>query len=230
MVWDSKLFIQFDSNRGGRLLALNVLNGETLWDVKRNAAISWASPILVEHGGKLQLVLSADPIVAGYDIKTGEELWSNSCMMGEVGPSPGYWNGKIYAANEYAQLVAIDLDNPSETIWEDDEYLPEVASPVAAEGILVIATSYGVLACYDAETGDKLWEQEYGYGFYSSPVIADGKIYAIDMGGTMHVFKLSKEYSLVGESSLGEKAYATPAFTEGRIYLRGEKHLFCIGE
>ncbi len=229
LVWDGKLFIQFDSNRGGRVLALNVLNGELVWNTKRSNGISWASPILVEHKGAFQLILSADPIVAGYDINTGKELWSNQCMMGEVGPSPAFESGIVYAANEYAMLVAIDLDNPSEILWENDEYLPEVSSPVVSEGLLYIATSYGVFACYDAKTGAKFWEKEYGNGFYSSPVIADGKVYALDIGGVMHIFNLSKEYSLAGESSLGEKAYSTPAFAKGRIYIRGEEYLYCIG-
>jgi len=149
LVWNGKLFIQYDSNRGGRVLALNVLNGETLWDTKRSNGISWASPILVEHKGSFQLILSADPLVAGYDINTGKELWSNPCMMGEVGPSPAYGGGLVYAANEYARLVAIDLDNPSEILWENDEYLPEVSSPVVSENLLFIATSYGVFACYN---------------------------------------------------------------------------------
>jgi len=229
MVWKDKLFIQFDSNRGGRLLALNVLSGESVWDTRRMTGISWASPILVEHKSIVQIVLSAEPLLAGYDIETGKELWSIKCMMGEVGPSPAFASGIVYAANEYAKLVAIDLNNPTEVLWEDDEYLPEVSSPVVSEGLLFIATSYGVFACYDANTGEKYWEQEYGQGFYSSPIVADGKVYALDMNGEMHIFSVNKEFKLEGESKLGEKAYSTPAFADGRIYIRAEKHLYCIG-
>jgi outer membrane protein assembly factor BamB len=168
--------------------------------------------------------------VAGYDPGSGKELWAVECMMGEVGPSPAYGDGKVFAANEYAKLAVIDLDQPQEILWEDNEYLPEVSSPVTLEGLLYIATSYGVFACYDAETGEKYWEKEYGHGFYSSPLIADGKVYAMDMGGVMHIFRLSKEFSLAGECPLGERAYTTPAFAEGRIYIRGEEHLYCIGK
>ena len=100
--------------------------------------------------------------------KTGKELWSVDCMMGEVGPSVGFGEGLVFAANEYAKLVAIDP--VSKTIkWENDEYLPEVASPVVADGLLFVATSYGVLVCYDAKTGDKYWEEEYDAGFLCLP-------------------------------------------------------------
>ncbi|MFZ5939195.1 MAG: PQQ-binding-like beta-propeller repeat protein, partial [Bacteroidota bacterium] len=89
---------------------------------------------------------------------------------------------------------------------------------------------YGVLVCYDAKTGEKYWEKEYGSGFYSSPMIADGKVYIIDMGGVMHIIKAGKEGTVIGEPALGEKAFATPAFSDGRIYLRGASNLYCIGK
>jgi outer membrane protein assembly factor BamB len=149
---DNKLFVQYDTNRGGKVIALNTATGETEWETTRAAKISWASPVLVPDGGKYQLVLTADPIVAGYDIQTGKELWSVNCMMGEVGPSIGYYDGVVYAANEYARMVAIDLKT-QEILWEDDMFLPEAASPLAHDGLLFIATSYGVLVCYDAKTG-----------------------------------------------------------------------------
>ena len=89
IVWDGKLIIQYDTGKGGRLLALNGTTGESAWDIKRDNRISWASPILVDVDGKMQIITSTDPNVAGYDLETGEEMWLQSIMMGEVGPSPG---------------------------------------------------------------------------------------------------------------------------------------------
>jgi len=229
LVWGDRILVQFDSNSGGRVLALNSITGEVIWDTRRNANISWASPILAEIDGKYQLVLSADPIVAGYDLADGKELWSVECMMGEVGPSPAFSGGLVYAANEYARLAAIKPGNNAAVVWENDEYLPEVASPVASGGFVFIATTYGVLVCYDALTGEKYWEQETGQGFYASPVIADNRLYALDLNGVMHIYKVSRTAELIGEPVLGEPAMATPAFADGRIYIRGEKFLYCIG-
>ena len=230
LVWQDKLFIQFDTNNGGRMLAVNTASGEIIWDIQRPVNISWSSPVLMKAGDQYQIITSADPNVAAYDPETGKELWAVECMMGEVGPSPAFGEGLVFAANEYAKLAAIKPGPSPEIVWENNEYLPEVASPVVSNGLLFIATSYGVLVCYDAKNGEKYWEKDFGVGFYASPVVADGKLYAMDMDGTMHILKVDKDGILIGEPRLGEKAFATPAFAQGRIYLRGEKHLFCIGE
>ncbi len=224
-----KLFIQYDTNKSRKLLALNSTTGVTVWETVRKGKISWASPILAEIKGKLQVVLSTDPMVAGYDPESGKELWSVDCMSGEVGPSPASGGGLIFAANEYAKLVAIDPMKKTK-VWESDEFLPEVASPVTFNGLLFVATSYGVLACYDAIAGTKYWSKEEGPGYYSSPVIADNKLYTFDTSGKMSVYEVSKEEKKVGEGNAAEKITTTPAFKDGRMYLRTPKFIYCIGK
>ncbi|QIA07521.1 outer membrane protein assembly factor BamB family protein [Draconibacterium halophilum] len=229
ITWDGKLLIQYDTNRGGKVMALSNQTGETVWETQRNSKISWASPVLAEVDGKYQLLLTADPIVAGYDVETGEELWSVECMMGEVGPSVGYADGIVVAANEYARMVAIDI-RTQETLWEDDFYLPEASSILAHDGLVFIATSYGVFVCYDLKDGELLWEDDFGSPVYSSPVFVDGKVYLMDNDGVMRIYEFSRELKKVGENELGEMSGPTPAFADGRIYIRGEKHVFCIGK
>ncbi|MEE4284980.1 MAG: PQQ-binding-like beta-propeller repeat protein [Mariniphaga sp.] len=228
IVWDNKLIIQYDTNRGGKIMALNTATGESVWETVRDAKISWASPVMVQVDGKYQVVLTADPIVAGYDVQTGNELWSVECMMGEVGPSVGYTDGVVYAANEYATMVAIDIKT-QEILWEDDMFLPEAASPLAHNGLLIIATSYGVLVCYDAKTGEEYWDHDVGKTLYSSPMYADGKLFMMDNDGVMRIYEFGKEMKLIAENELGETAGTTPAFADGRIYIRGEENLYCIG-
>jgi len=230
LLYKNKLIIQFDTNSGGKLISIDTSNGSTIWDTPRTTKVSWASPIIANIGNRDQVVLASTPKVAAYDPDTGKELWSVDCLSGEVGPSPAFSNGIIYAANEYAKLIAIKPGTPPSTLWENNEYLPDVASPVAANGLLYIATSYGVVACFDAMSGELLWEHESPAGFYASPVIADGKVFFLDVDGQMHIFSLSKEKSILGEPKLGEKAVSTPAFANGKIFLRGFDHLFCIGK
>ncbi len=223
-----KLFVQYDDLDQGRILCLNVLTGETIWDISRESNVSWASPILASVNGSYQLVAKGNPIVAGYDIETGRELWSVSAMAGEVGPSPAFGGGLVFAANEYATMVAI---NPSsgEVVWQDNYYLPEVASPVYGNGYVFIATTYAVLACLDAKTGETLWEYDTDDIFYSSPLVAGNRLYVTDISGNTYIFETGGEPNLLAQNSLGEEVYTTPAFADGRIYIRGEDYLYCIG-
>ncbi|MCA1747605.1 MAG: PQQ-like beta-propeller repeat protein, partial [Bacteroidales bacterium] len=169
MVWNNKVIVQYDTGRGGRMMALNARNGETVWDVKRDNHISWASPIIIEVDGKMQVVTNTDPSVAGHDLETGEEIWKLDVMMGEVGPSCAYDGGLVFANNEYASLVAINPEPGAEVQWESFDYLSEAASPVAHDGLLYLATSYGVFVCYDTKSGEQVWEKDFGTTLYSSP-------------------------------------------------------------
>ncbi len=231
MVWGNKLVVQYDSHSGGRMLALDTANGDTIWDVVRPVQISWSSPALIEVDGKIQVVTSADPYVSGHDLETGAELWKVEAMMGEVGPSVAYDGGLVYASQEYARTVAIKPGSTGEFVWEDDEYLSEVASPVAHDGLFYLATSYGVLVCYDGKTGEKQWEKEFDNELWSSPMIADGKLYMWDKEGIMHILKADRTGAVIAEPELGEHGFALPVFADGRIYLRGgTRSLYCIGE
>jgi outer membrane protein assembly factor BamB len=229
MVWNNKVIVQYDTGRGGRMLALDGKTGETVWDVTRDNNISWASPILIEVDGKVQVVTNTDPNVAGHDVETGEEIWKEAVMMGEVGPSCAYEDGLVFANNEYASLVAIVPKPGGGVQWESYDYLSEAASPVAHDGLLYLATSYGVFVCYDTETGEQVWEKDFGTTLYSSPMIVDGKLYIMGNNGVMHIMKAGRSGTVISEPALGEPSYAIPAFAEGRIYIRGDESLYCIG-
>jgi outer membrane protein assembly factor BamB len=229
IIYRDKLLIQYDTNRAGKLIALDTKSGETVWETLRKSKIAWSSPALVNTGDRMEIILSSDPNVTSYNPETGKELWSVDCLSGEVGPSVGYADGMVFATNEYAKLVGIKLGATPTIAWESDEFLPEVASPLAVKGLLYIATSYGVFACFDAKTGKKLWSQEYGDAFYASPVYADGKVYITDMSGKTHIVKATSDYQLIGTPELGEKCVCSPVFADGRVYLRGMNQLFCLG-
>ena len=230
IVYKNKLLVQYDTNRGGKLLALDTQSGNTVYETLRNSKISWSSPILVNTGSRTELILTTNPNVNGYDPETGKELWNIACLSGEVGPSAGYADGMVFAANEYAKLVGIKFNGGTpEIAWEADEFLPEVSSLLAVNEMLYVATSYGVLACYDAKSGEKLWSQEYGGSFYASPIYADGKVYITDMTGKTYIVKATRDYQLAGTSELGEKSVCSPIFQDGKIYLRGMSNLYCIG-
>ncbi|MBC8180379.1 PQQ-like beta-propeller repeat protein [candidate division KSB1 bacterium] len=230
IMYENLLIIQYDHFSGRSVMGLNAMTGKVEWQTPRQVEISWASPILVDTGKRMELILNASPLVASYDPKTGKELWQFKCMSGEVGPSVCYANGIVYAANEYARLAAIKIGKQPEMIWEYDDGLPEASSPVATEKYLFMATSWGVISCLDAKNGSFYWEHEFKEGFYSSLILVGDNIYLVDRKGFTHVFKAAKEFELVSTNDLGESSDCIPAIVNGRIYMRGEKHLFCIGE
>ncbi len=230
IAWQDKLVVQYDTGKGGRMLALNVTDGNTAWDITRDNMISWSSPILIQKEDRMQIVTTADPYVAGYDLDSGEEIWKVDALMGEVGPSAAYHDGLVFATNEYARTVAVKPEPGAEILWEDDYYLSEASSPVAYNGYLFVATSYGDLICHNAQTGEMLWEHHFNSGFYSSPMIAEGNIYIADMGGATHILQADESGEIINEPELGEPVYANPAFADGRIYLRTNTALYCIEE
>ncbi|UCF96697.1 MAG: PQQ-like beta-propeller repeat protein [Spirochaetaceae bacterium] len=228
MVYRDLLIVQYDHDGGARLLALDTANGQTVWETERQVMTSWTSPILVYTGRRPEVILNANPYVAAYDPDSGRELWQVECMFGEVGPSPAYGDGLVYAANQFAQLVAIDV-NTREIVWELYDDLPDASSPLAVEGCVYVPTSYGYLSCLDAKTGEIYWIHDYGGSSYSSPVYAAGRIYWMDKSGVMHIFEAGTEFIPISDPTLGEPSWAVPAFTDSRIYIRGEQHLYCIG-
>jgi outer membrane protein assembly factor BamB len=229
LCYKNKLIVQYDTKKSGRLLILDVESGSTLNDIPRNVQVSWASPILAEVNSKLQIILASNPNVIGYDFETVNELWSVKCLMGEVGPSPAFYKNTVFAVNEYAKLVAINPVSGS-IKWESMEYMAEVSAPVAANDLLFIATSYGVLACYNVNDGSLVWEHDFDDGFYSTPMAVGKNIYIIDLGGNCHIIEASNEFKLINSIPTNEKVFATPAFADGRIYIKGEDNLYCIGK
>jgi outer membrane protein assembly factor BamB len=151
-------------------------------------------------------------------------------MQGEIAPSPAYADGMVYAVNDYARLVGIQLGETPEVVWEYIDDLSEVSSPLATKDFVIMAASYGTVTCFDSKTGERLWIQEYDDGFYSSPILVGDNVFLMDISGVLYVFKADKDYQLVSRNELGEDAMTIPVFMPGRIYIRGMEHLFCIGE
>jgi len=225
--YKDKLIIQYDDSKSCKLIALSTRTGVEVWKTKREGQISWSSPIIVPKGDGAEIIVNNLPYVACYNAETGKEKWKTSCLSGEIGPSPAYGNGMVFVANEYAKMVAI---KSGKVVWENFEYLPDVSSPVAYKDYVFFTTSYGDMVCINQKDGAVLWHHEFDNGFYGSPVIADGKLYAIDRTGTTSIVEAGKEFKLTGQSSIGEKSDCTPAFANGMMYIRGYKNLYCIGK
>jgi outer membrane protein assembly factor BamB len=115
-------------------------------------------------------------------------------------------------------------------IWEYIDDLSEVSSPLATKDYVFMAASYGTVTCFESKTGERLWLEEFEEGFYSSPILVGDRVFLMDMAGVVYVFKADKKYQQLSRNELGERAMTIPAFLHDRVYIRGNKHLYCIGE
>jgi len=230
ILFEDLLLIQYDHNDSQQLIALRRANGDQVYSTPRpDVQISWASPVLIETEEGTEIVLNSTPYVIAYDPLNGQELWRVDCMYGEVGPSPAYSDNLVFAVNDLAILAAIEPSDEPEIVWEYDEDLPEASSPVATSDYLFMASGVGPVSCFDTKTGEQYWMHEFDHGFYSSPIVVGDLVYLIDKKGVTHIFKADKQFELVNEPALGENAVTIPAFMPGRIYIRGDENLYCIG-
>ena len=227
LIFGNTVIIQYDNQNSPRVIALDLATGAERWSKSRAEKVTWSSPIIASVNNTPQLVLMGNPGITAYNPNNGEQLWRVECLSGEVGASACSSNGIIFGASEYAKLVAINGADGS-VLWEGSDFLPEVASPVATKDNLYLATSYGVVAAYNVETGELRKEHELNTEFYSSPIIAEGKIYLFSNDGKMHIFSANNEFNLLNSFETGEKTFATPAFTDGKIVVRTEKSIYCV--
>ena len=228
LMYGNSLIIQYQNNSDGKILALNAKNGKQLWSKASKDKIAWSSPIIASLGGRPALVVMGNPAIAAYNPTNGAELWRVDCMSGEVGASPASSGGLVYGASEYAKCIAID-GATGETVWEASDYLPECSSLCATKNFVFCATSYGMVCAYDAKTGELKKEHDLTTPFYSSPVVADGKVYLFSNSGKAYIFSAG-DFSLITSFETGEKTFATPAFTDGMMVVRTDKSLYCVGK
>lgn len=232
----TRLILQHDQTEESFLYAFDAATGEEVWKKKRDLPGSWSTPLVVDTGARQELITCGVPWVIAYDPGTGKELWRADVLDGDVAPTPVYAGGLVYAVTDHAQLAAVRTGGTGDVTkthvaWTYDEELPDVASPVTDGRLYLHATSAGFISCLDAKTGKELWLHHFERRmFWSSPTLVGDRVYATDAKGVTRIFRLAREFALVGTGSLGERVYATPAFVEGRIYMRGKDHLFCIAK
>lgn len=239
VTWRDRLVVQFDQGTArdnlSRLMALEGATGKTVWETPRPVPNSWASPIVVQTPAGEQIITCGDPWVIAYQPADGKEIWRANCLRQDVGPSPTCRDGVVYVANQFPQVSAIRTDGRGDVtatgiLWTGEDGLPDICSPLATAEHLLLLASSGTLTCYDRKSGKKLWEHDFETNFKSSPSLVGSSVYVISEEGKGWVVQPGPEgVKVLAESNLGEPCVTSPAFQDGRIYLRGHTHLFCIG-
>jgi len=227
LIFGNSVIIQYDNRNSPRVLALELSTGNQRWVTERPDKIAWSSPIIATVNNKPQLILMGCPGITSYNPNTGEQYWRVNCMTGEIGASLAYSNGIVFGASEYATLIAINAEDGS-VLWKENEFLPEVSSPVATKDFVFIATAYGVVATHNAQTGELIKSMEFNTEFYASPIIAEGKIYLISTKGKVFIFSTKSDFNLINSFETGENTFTTPAFTDKKIVIKTEESIYCV--
>jgi len=220
------------------LIAMNTATGDIVWETERPVPNSWTTPILIgpdEGLERTELVTCANPYVMAYDPATGKELWRVKGLSGDVAPSPVFAGGLVFAVNTESQAMAVRPGGSGDVtdthvVWTYEEDLPELVSPVASGAHYLQVDTYGTVTCLRASDGAVLWQHDFECQFQPSPSLVGSLVYLPNEAGKTFIFPLADEFTLRGTCSIGERQSASPAFSAGRIYIRGAKNLYCIGK
>ena len=223
------------------ITALDKRTGQERWRVERDEITSWTTPLIVEHGGRAQVVTGATNRVRSYDLETGQLVWEGEGLTMNAIPSPVADEGLVFLTSGYrgSRLVAVrladaqgDITGSSAIAWSLDRDTPYVSSPLVHDGILyVVKSNSGVLSAYDAATGRLLYGPERLPGIrsiYASPVAAAGRIYIPSREGTTLVIAGGPNLNVLSTNVLEDGFDASPAVVGGEIYLRGQQFLYSI--
>lgn len=236
-----KLLVPWDHEGQSYLFALNKRTGDILWKTPRDEPTCWATPLVIEHDGKQQVVMNGQTCARAYDLETGDELWRCSGQTQRPVASPVAADGMVFIGSGHrgSFLGAFtpdgsgDIEGSKSVVWTVGRNTPDIGSPVLSEGRLYYYKGKtGLLSCVDAKTGEPhyLTKRTGLRTIYASPVVAGGYVYLTDRDGKTVVIDDAEEFSIVAENSVGETVDATPAPVGGQLLIRGERHLFCIEE
>jgi outer membrane protein assembly factor BamB len=238
VLYKDLVIVNGDHDGDSYIVALNRKNGRTVWKTPReNHTRSYCVPLIRQLDGRPQMILSGDKCVASYNPNNGKLHWMID------GPTEQFVASIVY--NENADLLFMTGGFPdhhilaikpnghgnvtkSKIVWRTNRGVSYVPSPISVGDWFYVVSDGGVAHCFEAKTGKILWQERLGE-HHASLVSAENRVYFLNDKGEMNVVKAGPKFDLISKNDLGEKTYASPAISQGQLFLRGEKHLFCIG-
>jgi outer membrane protein assembly factor BamB len=238
-----RLFVQWDHEGESFLVALDRGTGRELWRQKRDEPTSWATPLVVEHAGRVQVVTNATNRVRSYDAASGDLLWETPGMTQNAIPTPVHADGLVILTSGFRgnALLAIklaeakgDLGASRSVAWSLDRDTPYVPSPLLYDGLLyVLKGNNGLLSCFDVRTGERHFGPERLEGVpnvYASPLGADGRVYVAGREGATAVLRRGPAFEVLAVNTLDDGFDASPVAVDGELYLRGQRFLYRISQ
>ena len=242
VVHDGKLVVVRDHSRQSTISVLDSETGNTLWEKKRDEANAWATPRVIEHEGRTQVITAASNEVRSYDLANGDVIWRCRGLTGNVIPCPVTQGDVVYCMSGYEgfSLLAMkitgtgDITDTDAVLWKKQQGTPYIPSPLLYDGMLYFSQSNrNILTCLDAKTGEEILSRtrlpELS-NIYASPVGAQDRIYLTGRSGKTVVLNRTDRIDVLAVNQLDERIDSSPALVGKQLFLRGEKSLYCISE
>lgn len=247
ILWNGLVILQVDTQADSFVIALNGETGETVWKTERDELPSWGTPNVVTTPSGPELVTNASKHIRGYDPRTGKELWRLGGSSKITAPTPVFGDGLFVVASGRAPERPIFVVRPggrgdltlkdgltsnSQVVWSRTGRGSYMPTPLVHNGVLYVLANNGVFDAYDLKSGAEIYRQRLshlGSGFSASPVVADNKIYLSSEDGEMLVVAAGREYRHIATNSMGELLMATPALSEGVMFVRSAASVFAVG-
>jgi outer membrane protein assembly factor BamB len=239
----NSVVVVWDHQGESFIVALDKKTGNERWRAERKEIDSWATPLVVEHGGRAQVVTVGTNQVRSYDLDTGKLLWFGEGLTANPIPSPVAIEGHVILTSGFRgnDLQAVKLAEAKDDItkspaiaWTLERDTPYVPSPLLYDGILyLLKGNTGVLSTFDAKTGQphyQLQRLDATPNVFASPVGAAGRVYVAGQEGTTAVLKAGPAFEVLATNKLDDGFNASPALVDNALYLRGKRFLYCIAE
>ncbi|HZJ45815.1 MAG TPA: PQQ-binding-like beta-propeller repeat protein [Pyrinomonadaceae bacterium] len=242
ILYENLVIVQCDEENGAAsfIVAVDKKTGKEVWKTPRKVQVSWSTPLLVHTAKRAELITSGTESIIAYDPATGKELWTHKGVESNAIPSPVANSDVAFLVAGFPAKIAMalklggsgDLTGSASEVWKYSKGTAYVPSPILYQDYLYIMTDRGILTCLDARTGEVKYEGgriPIPATFTASPVAFDGKILLTSEDGDTFIIKAGPKHEVLGTNSVGEPVYASPAIADGRIFIRGEHNLYCIG-
>jgi outer membrane protein assembly factor BamB len=222
------------------IAAFDKKTGKEAWRAKRKVDVTWSTPVLVQAGGRIELVASAAEAIIAYDPLTGKELWRHKGLESNAVNTPVVSNDMVVITSGYPAKIALalrgggkgDVTGTPQLVWSYNKGTAYVPSPILYGDYLYLMMGNGSITCLEAKTGKMVYEGgrvPKSIPFTASPVAYEGKVLITSEEGETFVIKAGPSHEILGTNSVGEPVFASPAIADGKVFIRGVNNLFAIG-